>query len=478
MKIIQITDYSSSSTKSNGFDDLNKLNVFFPFSSKRNVNTNLGIYKTTKGYCYTDKYCGYVWLKDEEGNIVKENGDEVVLHISPRFGLDLNAMIKKIAGDDEFFEYLGLGTKEPLIQFFYNEKMMENVSVEDDANQLLSVLSFVILLEKITRNTLMKRMKKVQENNTGRVRGRIVMNKQLSKNILQGHNERIYCEHNERTDDIIENQILKYTLFLAEQYLCELDKTNNNAEIQRKITLIKMRMNNVSEKKFTCEDIDKVKIKLPNIYRNYVPVFEYAKVILQKVSVVSVKDGLPASVKIVPYAINSHILFECYARACLKEKIAEISNDNIEIKMLKYVRDKEHISEEAIYGARRVIRGQADECYIQGMVVPDIVIEYTVHSESKEKKYYRVYDVKYKDASCKGKGREDRLQLLAYNLLYNGNNNTGFIFPYAEKRVNGYTDLNIREEMYGADIFISTKYGGLIEAFENANTTIDSAFEF
>ena len=131
-----------------------------------------------------------------------------------------------------------------------------------------------------------------------------------------------------------------------------------------------------------------------------------------------------------------------------------MSGETLKIEMLKYVRDKNNIPADGSYGTKAVVNGNGDGCYIKGHIVPDIVLKYTSNTG---KTYYRVYDVKYKDAGRSYSGRDDRLQLLAYNLLYEVNDNTGFIMPNGKNEAGKLNTVG-EETMYGAEIGIGTPF--------------------
>ena len=439
--LIEIMDYSriddlkkedsEKNDSKNDISDIKKIKeeAYIPPYKKRNPEINLGIYNSHKWGIRSDKYCGYSWLKDQNNKILKndKDGEDIILHIKPRFGLDFNKMLQTIASDEEFFDYLGLETDDPMICFFHDEPMIENVNVEENLNLLISVISFIALLDRTTRVSVIKKMVKVEENAVGRVRGHILMNKNISRNICQGHIERIYATHNERSENIRENRMLLYVLNKAEDYFEQSNKEIISS-VRMMISVIRNRLSRVElmqNEIFSCDDIDRMIIKLPNIYRNYVLVFEYAKLILNESSV---NAGEGTGARIIPYAINSHMLYECYVRACIKNIIKEIKDDDYTIEMMRYVRDKENIPNDDNYGAQDIIKGNK-KCYISGKVVPDIVIKYTPVKQEGET-FYRVFDVKYKDSSKRYKGRDDRLQLLAYNLIYYPiKKYTGFIMP-------------------------------------------------
>lgn len=101
-----------------------------------------------------------------------------------------------------------------------------------------------------------------------------------------------------------------------------------------------------------------------------------------------------------------------------------------------------------------------DKCYIQGLLVPDIVLAYyKKESEDNAKPFfYRVYDVKYKNP-CESTGiRNDRLQFLAYCFMY------GISYDvtkqnYIEKKL----DIKNTDEKSGTkDTYDTNWYSGLI----------------
>lgn len=451
--------------------------------SARKPEINLGIYKKGESI-RTDRYCGYVWLKDSDGHVVKKKDgaeQDIVLHVKPRFNLDLNTMIQKIAGDEEFFEYLGLDTDEPLFRFFYDEPLIQGENIRENMDQLISVLSFIVLLDRTTRIGLIKRMIKIEENAVGRVRGHLLIHKQLSRNICRGHAERIYSAYNERSEDILENRILLYSLNKAEDYLQNLGEKDTS--LLRRVCIIKNRLARVTmnrEESYRCEDIDHIIKKLPSIYRNYLPVFEYAKLILMNASV---NAGNSKTTGIVPYSVNAHMLYECYVRAIIKEIITK--DTTYHIRMLKYVRDKNSIPDDESYGARNVIKDEDNGCYISGKIVPDIILKYEkktdIDNQESPKEFYRIYDVKYKDGSkCLPQGRDDRLQILAYNLFFSPlNYNTGLIFPVVGEGEIKYKELNIvrpdsNEKFYAATVEINNAGCSTEEAFMDEEVKDDN----
>ena len=157
-------------------------------------------------------------------------------------------------------------------------------------------------------------------------------------------------------------------------------------------------------------------IQLPVIYKNFEQVMKLAYLVIAQISMTSNLEN--DSNKMVPYAVNMPLLFECYCRSLIKKKLPK------DWKMLKFVANKLGKYDEAEYGIKTI----EGDYYISGNVVPDIVL-----FNVKEKKY-QILDVKYKDIEWKkekkgkwkivkpdlwdSKRRGDRLQMLAYCEMY------------------------------------------------------------
>ena len=369
------------------------------------VTNNMGLH-THEGELRTGGFCGWCWLKEKNGNIIEDNGSPVVLHQMCRFEDDLktkqhsaiNNMISVIAKDEEFISYINFDSSDPnerLFTFFFDDPLIEGQKTDDD-NKIVTAISYLAMVKKLTRRGLMKKTVKRSENFTGRIRGHIDLKKQIAKNLSTGRKERNYCTYIERSTDITENRVIKYALNRAAH---ELGKYSELFHLYSgDFAICRRRLNDVSDESFKPEDIDR--IILPGMYKTYRPVFDLAKVILTEFSIVN--DSRDSTnndtVKIVPYAINMLLLFECYCRTRVKQALEEINNEQTKYKaeMLPYVADKKNLAPSDSKSGYACV-GEKD-CYIFGSLVPDIVIAYYEMDKdgTKEEKpaQYAVYDVK------------------------------------------------------------------------------------
>lgn len=468
--MIELKDYS----------DITETNIIKKYKNKNiatsdkydfcNVRRNLGLVYDGGKYI-TSGFCGCCYLKDIYGDyILDDKGDKVILNISKsRFSEDsedcILKMLNKIMTDDEFEQYFSNDLEEGkrLITYFFDEDLILAKSTIDEY-KILTYISFVRLVLDFTRRGLMSKSVRKTQNFTGKIRGKIDIKNQITKNVMRGRNERQYCKYSEKSVDIMENQVIKCALNIV----IKDSKSLGLNSIERSIGILKRRFSGVSDVKLSVSEIDR--IILPAMYQSYRPMFQLAKVIISEKTLYPTSDG--DRVGVIPYAINMPFLFECYVRTILKEQIKNINekneknkkNKNYYIEMKKFVPDKRRSYDES-YGCRMSTK---KDCYIKGNLIPDIVLEYYKYKivkdqndeiKTKESLGYRVYDVKYKWSDNKNNARDDRLQFLAYCFIYGVRGKItkkdttsyysgygGLIFPKQNGKESNKAEININNQ--------------------------------
>jgi 5-methylcytosine-specific restriction endonuclease McrBC regulatory subunit McrC len=129
---------------------------------------------------------------------------------------------------------------------------------------------------------------------------------------------------------------------------------------------------------------------------------------------------------VVPYAVSMSKLFEMYTRAYLKRAgIKSYLSDEPGLHILQYD-----------YKAKVLAQsGKGYSTYIRGNIKPDIILYNSLTDK------YLVFDVKYKNLENSRFAREDRLQVLAYALMYNCDS-VGIFFPTISSSGNVYYEKN------------------------------------
>lgn len=471
--MIELIDYDKI-TEENIINYFNEKNVAISDNIDFcNVRRNLGL--VYDGEYKTAGFCGCCYLKDIYGDyILDDKGDKVILNIpKSRFSEDsedcILKMLNKIMTDDEFDQYFSNDLEEGkrLITYFFDEDLILAKSTIDEY-KILTYISFVRLVLDFTRRGLMSKSVRKTQNFTGKIRGKIDIKNQITKNVMRGRDDRQYCKYSEKSVDIMENQVIKYALNIV----IKDSKSLGLNSIERSIGILKRRFSGVSDVKLSVSEIDR--IILPAMYQSYRPMFQLAKVIISEKTLYPTSDG--DRVGVIPYAINMPFLFECYVRTILKEQIKNINekneknegsdeseenknNENYYIEMKKFVPDKRRSYDES-YGCRMSTK---KDCYIKGNLVPDIVLEYykivkdqNDEIKTKESLGYRVYDVKYKWSDNKNNARDDRLQFLAYCFIYGVRGKitkkdttsyySGLIFPKQNGKKSNDAKINFKQD--------------------------------
>lgn len=170
---------------------------------------------------------------------------------------------------------------------------------------------------------------------------------------------------------------------------------------------------------------DVAKIKATGCYVHYRPVINVAKMVLNEISIGATGNSECTSY-VVPYAISMSKLFEMYVRAYLKKSgIKSYLSDEPGLHILKYD-----------YKAKVLVNSASNSSnYIGGNIKPDIILFDTATQK------YTVFDVKYKRLSDSRYARTDRLQLLAYALMFDCDN-IGIIFPTTDGGISSFYERN------------------------------------
>ena len=391
LNVIEVTDWSAIE-KQLPFDT-------FVHSERSNSVVNLGIYGKNNGY-RSKGYIGVVRLKaDAVGE--KNTQIETILKVSPRFpSLNPVHMLQVLSNDEEFPQYLAAmqHTNEPLFHFFKDKPIKLQDTILYETN-LITVILFLNSLKNLCMKPLYGRMVRIEENMVSKVKGKIVIHKHIKQNVLKARAERIYCSYQQYQTDIPENQYLKLALLKVKKFI----ERNNilMPELNAIVSYCTKALQHVStpNRKLNRKALTKIR----GLYAYYNNVLDYAEMIDQEFSM-DFNGSIKQTGFISPYAINMQMLFELYVRYRLKEYLKDGP-----LKMNPFSDSKSVLHNNSLY--------------ISGEVKPDIILTYN-------NAVYSVLDVKYKNLhkNFHSSVREDRLQLLAYGLMYNPLH-IGHIFP-------------------------------------------------
>lgn len=328
-RIYIITD----NTKMNGFidyiksEDVDRLYVTY---SESRVNLGIHYYRNK---LYTSNLVGICRIKSVDNETLYDaEGNELLIKVIPRFNVKIVELLNYMRDDDEFDRYMAPQTisnrhkerdieaidRNEIFYFFGNENPLKVDDKISGENSIITVTVFLTLLRLLCKKPLMGRMLKEEKNLTGKVKGKIVIEKNIRANTMHGRNDRFYCQYLQFSEDIIENQILKAALKKSKRFVIEYfkgwGKDNNNYTSM--ISYCSNALRNISD--IQCDGEACNGLKFSGCYIYYKPVMAMAKMVLDDISIESNGD-VSTTGYILPYAISMEKLFEVYVRAYFKK---------------------------------------------------------------------------------------------------------------------------------------------------------------
>lgn len=287
-RIYIITD----NTKMDGFTDYIKSEdverLYVTYSESR---VNLGIHYY-RNKLYTSNLVGICRIKSvDDETLYDAEGNELLIKVIPRFNVKIVELLNYMRDDDEFDRYMAPQTisnrhkerdieaidRNEIFYFYVNENPLKVDDKISGENSIITVTVFLTLLRLLCKKPLMGRMMKKEKNLTGKVKGKIVIEKNIRANTMHGRNDRFYCQYLQFSEDIIENQILKAALKKSKRFVIEYfkdcGKDNNNYTSM--LSYCSNALRNISD--IQCDGEACNGLKFSGCYIYYKPVMAMAK---------------------------------------------------------------------------------------------------------------------------------------------------------------------------------------------------------
>lgn len=278
-------------------DDLklfSELNIPFKQTEYEGVPEFLGIYNG-----WTSYYVGAAHLTDDCAVVVtpKDIGSDLPTDL---ITLYLEAL--KFAPSAEYFaKFYGIDFDKPPI---------ECDSFSEQLTPLL-IVHFIACLQKVVSRGLKKDYIIREENLQSKVRGRIMIQKNLQKNVFPQRQDRVYCKFQEYTVDIPENRLLKKALVFSANYLNKLvsfEYHDSLGELKSKINQLKSAFYLVSDE---IEIFEIKTLRKNKLFKEYSEAIKIAKNILQRFDY-SITESESEQKTVPPFWIDMSRLFEVH----------------------------------------------------------------------------------------------------------------------------------------------------------------------
>ena len=276
-------------------------------TKRHHKSETLGLHEKSDGLA-PGNYIGMVWLG--------EGKDQTVLRVDSKFlDMDYIAMYVQCMSHPQIAE------KAAQCLYVWEEQNPINTHGHDFS--ILAIIAYLRELNELCQRHMRRHFICKTQNLVGKVKGKILINKHLQHNIACARPDRIYCEYQSMSNDILENQILRAALERAARYL-NLNEYRDNkkafAVLQQWMRTSRAALQNVSTRHVKLTDFPIV--RKHGTFAFYARPLALAKMILlhlgpnphEKISQIYTP----------PYAFNSWKLFECYAEIKLSNKFKTI----------------------------------------------------------------------------------------------------------------------------------------------------------
>ena len=311
------------------------------------ADKNLGLWENyywgEKGKLWAAGYVGAQWLRDKDNKYIKHNEQYLPLIVGPRFGDSkiIARMLETVLDDDEFHLYDEAREKteqdedndnnrnnkkesnntpqNKLFEVFETDPLIPLDSEQSEDFLFFQVVLFLRSLYDLCRKTIRYQPITIQENLLGRVKGKILINQHIRRNIVQGREDRVYCQYQKFSMDCRENRILKAAMEKSMRYL-----DSRGLTLERAVEWYHY-CASILAPVALCEigRQDFIGLKFNGVFKHYKSPIKHAERVLKGVSLILQDTESKSREAIPPYYINMNMLFEFYVRSLFRKAIKE-----------------------------------------------------------------------------------------------------------------------------------------------------------
>ena len=289
------------------FEEDSAIQGWLAAHSHQTKTETLGVYSGHDGL-RPGNFIGMVW--------VGKGDDKAVLQVDCKFtGMDYIKMFYECAVDRN------VGDHFDCLHFWADQELISAEKKDEDFSLLIAV-AYLRELKALCLRHLRRHFLRERQNFAGKVKGKILAGENLRRNVLRCRPDRVYCEYQSVSDDILENRILRAALERAARYVAS-NKIKTKAvqkelpKVQEWIRLCRSRLCGVSIAPIRPRDFAAARKR--GVFAHYARPLQLAKAVLRQLGF-NPQTEINESAKTPPYAINSEELFERFAELKLRER--------------------------------------------------------------------------------------------------------------------------------------------------------------
>lgn len=256
-------------------------------------------------YISSSYYIGTDWLDAKNSSI----------RISPKVNSEGREINYLLMLEEALKEPKNFGSLDGLVNIDFDKPYIE-IPQNEDFLSLFLISEYLHIIEQITKKGLKKSYYYVDENLKSKIKGKLLFNKQVKKNLIIGAKSDNYCRHQEYGENIPENKLLKKALLICRKQLELYGNKNDLLGLNRIILKV------MPNWKYIDSDIEIN--KLGNVtnnrfYSEYPIAINIAKLIIRKTAFVHIEEGIIMTTT-PPYWIDMTKLFEMYVYKKLRNR--------------------------------------------------------------------------------------------------------------------------------------------------------------
>ncbi len=296
--------------------------------------------KDNKVYATSSYFVGLDWLAEKE----------LAVQINPKmndgFEIDYVHMLNDALCEPENFEHL-----KDLITIRFDKPSIQ-IKQQQDFLSIFLITEFLGLLQKIVRKGLKKSFYMVEENLPNKVKGKILIGKNVHQNLTKGKITNNVCKYQVYDIDSDENRILKKALRFCKRQLIVYSHAIDTHPLETKAKYIQPYFDSVSDN----VSIRTIKSFKGNpIFKEYNQAVEFAQLLLRRYSYDITNIG-KQQISTPPFWIDMSKLFELYIFHHLR-KVFTDKNEiryhvNAHFQELDYLLNPSHWSEPYVIDAK------------------------------------------------------------------------------------------------------------------------------
>ena len=251
---------------------------------------------------YSGNFIGAVWIGE---------GDcRAPLVVSPKFdNLDYLRMYLDCAKDKKIGARLG--------ECFSIWPEQASIEADDAVFSELIVCAFLRELNDLCRRRLRRYFTAEEANLFGKVKGKIMLARQLRDNIPRARAANVWCRYNTASPDFLENRVLRAALEKSAKLLARSPMRESFVLPRRWIAAARVSLAGVSVEKIFVRDF--ALLRKSGVFAPYLRPLQLARMVLQTLGG-DPRAEFETPKRVAPFALDSAELFERYAELCLREK--------------------------------------------------------------------------------------------------------------------------------------------------------------